>query len=62
MVTMRRLTYTCTVTSDDAQVAEALTRYGNQDGERRWMLTMTPPQRRYLLQRHGDKLTLERQE
>ena len=57
--------YLGTVTAepgDDAERAhKLLSGYGHrhfEDG--RWLVALTPPQARYMLQLHGDKLTLER--
>ena len=63
-VTMATEHYVGTVTAigkDGERAAKLLSGYGMWlvDVEE-WHVFLTPPQARYMLQRHGDKLTLER--
>jgi hypothetical protein len=55
-------TVTATPGTDDAQRAhKLLSGYGSWcEDAQAWEVHLTPPQARYMLQRHGDKLTLER--
>lgn len=53
---------TVTATGKDGDLAhKLLSGYGHCHGDdRQWLVALTPPQARYIIQRHGDKLTLER--
>ena len=55
---------TVTATGKDGDLAQKLlSGYGMWlPDDRQWLVALTPPQARYIIQRHGDKLTLERNE
>jgi len=55
-------TVTAAAGTADASMAQLmLSGYGHRYGDfGQWLVSLTPPQARYMLQRHGDKLTLER--